>query len=77
MNARTDKPADVALAITGLHKCYGRTPAVAGLDLSVATGTIVGLIGPDGAGKTTTMRIALGLLGPNAGQAVVLGNESL
>lgn len=75
MNAHTGTSTTLALAITGLHKSYGQTPAVAGLDLSVNRGTIVGMIGPDGAGKTTTMRIALGLLRPDAGQVLVLGKD--
>jgi len=62
-----------ALHIAGLRRRYGTTEAVAGLDLDVARGEIVGLIGPDGAGKTTTMRIVLGLLRPDAGEVVVLG----
>jgi ABC-2 type transport system ATP-binding protein len=48
---------------------------VAGLDLEVWAGQIVGLIGPDGAGKTTTMRITLGLLGWEAGEVMVQGSE--
>jgi ABC-2 type transport system ATP-binding protein len=75
VNARTDTSGPAALAITGLQKSYKGSPAVTGLDLSVDRGTIVGLIGPDGAGKTTTMRIALGLLHPDAGQVVVLGTD--
>ncbi len=75
MNASTDMTGASALTITGLHKSYGRTPAVAGLDLSVDRGTIVGMIRPDGAGKTTTKRIALDLLRPDAGQVLVLGND--
>lgn len=64
-----------ALNIRGLVKSYGRTRAVAGLDLEVRRGEIVSMIGPDGAGKTTTMRIALGLLRADAGQVAVLGTD--
>ena len=70
-----DRPAGPALAITDLQKSFGSTRAVAGLDLTVARGEIVGMIGPDGAGKTTTMRIAMGLLRPDAGQVRVLGAD--
>lgn len=75
MTTQVATAADPALAITGLHKSFGASRAVAGLDLSVARGEIVGMIGPDGAGKTTTMRIALGLLRADAGQVQVLGRD--
>lgn len=64
-----------ALDINGLHKSFGRARAVAGLDLTVRRGEIVGMIGPDGAGKTTTMRIALGLLRADSGKVQVLGQD--
>lgn len=65
-----------ALVLRGLHKSFGNNRAVAGLDLEVAPGQIVGLIGPDGAGKTTAMRVALGLLRPDAGEVTVLGMDA-
>ncbi len=77
MTTSSDSTTAPALAITGLHKSFGRTRAVAGLDVTVARGAIVGMIGPDGAGKTTTMRIALGLLRPDAGQVQVLGTDAM
>src|SRR5947207_1633468 len=43
-----------AITARGLRKCFGSTVAVADLDLTVAEGEIFGLVGPDGAGKTTT-----------------------
>ena len=64
-----------ALVITGLHKSFGANRAVAGLDLFVSTGEIVGMIGPDGAGKTTTMRTALGLLTPDSGTVMLWGQD--
>ena len=67
---------DSAISIESLRKSYGDTLAVDGLDLTVESGQIVGLIGPDGAGKTTTMRILCGLLHPDAGRALVLGYDS-
>jgi drug efflux transport system ATP-binding protein len=66
---------DVAIALDGLRKGYGATEAVRGLSLEVPRGTICGLIGPDGAGKTTTMRVLCGLLRPDAGTARVLGRD--
>ncbi len=49
--------------------------AVAGLDLSVPAGIVFGFLGPNGSGKTTTIRLLLGLLEPTAGQARVLGHD--
>lgn len=49
--------------------------AVAGLDLSVPAGIVFGFLGPNGSGKTTTIRLLLGLLEPTAGQARVLGYD--
>jgi len=66
---------DSAIALDDLHKSYGTTAAVRGLSLTVKSGTICGLIGPDGAGKTTTMRILCGLLRPDSGTAAVLGHD--
>jgi ABC-2 type transport system ATP-binding protein len=64
---------DMALRLRGLRKSYGGAAAVAGLDLEVRRGEIVGLIGPDGAGKTTTMRVVLGLLRSGGGEVEILG----
>lgn len=63
------------IEVRDLHKRYGATEAVRGLSLSVPGGTICGLIGPDGAGKTTTMRILCGLLRPDGGEASILGHD--
>ncbi|MFO7609844.1 MAG: ABC transporter ATP-binding protein, partial [Candidatus Krumholzibacteriia bacterium] len=68
---------ELALVMRGLHKSFGSNRAVAGLDLEVAPGEIVGLIGPDGAGKTTAMRIALDLLRPDEGEVTVLGVDAM
>ena len=58
---------------TGLVKSYGRTTALAGLDLSVLPGEVHGFLGPNGAGKSTTLRILLGLIRPTSGTARVFG----
>jgi ABC-2 type transport system ATP-binding protein len=63
------------LELDGLRKSFGDTLAVKGLTLTVARGEIVGLIGPDGAGKTTTMRMVAGLITPTAGSASILGHD--
>ncbi len=57
----------------GLVKRFDRTLAVAGLDLTVEQGEIFGLVGPYGAGKTTTLRILGTLLAPSAGDAEIAG----
>ncbi|RKY17394.1 MAG: ABC transporter ATP-binding protein [Planctomycetota bacterium] len=62
-----------ALAIDGLRKRFGRSVAVEDVSLRVETGQIHGLLGPNGSGKTTTLRCALGLLRPDAGSISVLG----
>jgi len=61
------------LELRSLAHSFAGRPALRGLDLAVGPGEIVGLIGPDGAGKTTAMRIACGLLRPDGGRAEVLG----
>jgi len=63
----------LALRISKLRKTYGETVAVADVSLSVETGRIYGLVGPNGSGKTTTLSCALGLLRPDAGEIEVLG----
>src|SRR5690242_12059457 len=58
-----------------LRKSFGARRAVAGLSLQVAAGEIVGLVGPDGAGKTTTLRMIAGLLDPDAGMVRLAGQD--
>jgi ABC-2 type transport system ATP-binding protein len=62
-----------ALAVRGLHKRYGAVTALAGVDLEVGAGELVGLLGPKGAGKSTLVKIACGLVRPSAGAAAILG----
>src|SRR5689334_24133763 len=57
----------------GLTRTFGALTAVDRLDLSIAPGEIFGLVGPDGAGKTTTVRLLCGLLGPTSGDIRVAG----
>ncbi|MFE5792734.1 ATP-binding cassette domain-containing protein [Streptomyces sp. NPDC056503] len=64
-----------ALAVTGLHKSFGRTHALDGLDLTVATGEVHGFLGPNGAGKSTTIRVLLGLLRADAGTVRLLDGD--
>jgi ABC-2 type transport system ATP-binding protein len=61
----------------GLEKRYGEVLAVRGLDLSVQRGEIFGLVGPDGAGKTTTIQMLCTLLLPSGGEARILGMDTV
>ncbi len=60
-----------AIHAEGLSKRYGDTLALDGLDLSVARGEVYGYLGPNGSGKTTTIRLLLGLHRPSAGRAAL------
>jgi ABC-2 type transport system ATP-binding protein len=64
-----------AIEVAGLTKLFGRSPALDGLDLTVRPGEVHGFLGPNGSGKTTTIRILLGLLRPDAGSARMLGMD--
>ncbi|MBN1826119.1 MAG: ABC transporter ATP-binding protein [Candidatus Eisenbacteria bacterium] len=64
-----------ALFVEDLRKSYGAAAALRGLSLAVEAGRICGLIGPDGAGKTTAMRILCGLLRADGGTARILGRD--
>jgi ABC-2 type transport system ATP-binding protein len=58
-----------------LAKRFGDVVALDGIDLAVAPGEIFGLVGPDGAGKTTTIRILTAVIAPTGGRATVLGHD--
>jgi oleandomycin transport system ATP-binding protein len=64
-----------AIQAEGLVKSFGATRALDGVDLTVPAGTVLGLLGPNGSGKTTTVRILTTLLEPDAGRAVVAGYD--
>ena len=63
-----------ALSCRGLVKTFDRTRALDGLDLTVEPGTIFGFLGPNGSGKTTTIRTSLGIYRPDGGSVEVLGS---
>src|SRR5579883_1441791 len=73
--ARPDTPPAAAplLVAETLTKDYGSFRALDGLTLSVALGEVVGLLGPNGSGKTTALRIVLGFMRPTSGRAAVAG----
>ncbi|MFD2467207.1 ABC transporter ATP-binding protein [Amycolatopsis silviterrae] len=64
-----------AIAISGLHKAFGRVKALDGLDLQVPAGEVHGFLGPNGAGKSTTIRVLLGLLRADSGDVRLLGGD--
>ncbi len=63
------------IRIAGLRKSFGRTAALDGLDLEVTPGEIHGFLGPNGSGKTTTIRVLLGLLRADGGTVELFGEE--
>ncbi|MEE1296259.1 MAG: ABC transporter ATP-binding protein, partial [Bifidobacterium sp.] len=64
-----------AVSIRALAKRFGGRTAVDGLSLDIPVGSFYGLVGPNGAGKTTTLNMLTGMLLPDAGVALILGND--
>ena len=67
--------ASPVIQIERLSKLYGARKAVEELSLAIAPGEVFGLLGSDGAGKTTTLQMLAGILDPSAGRAAVLGYD--
>jgi ABC-2 type transport system ATP-binding protein len=65
--------AGLAIESEGLGKRFRGHDAVQGVDLAVPSGSVFGFLGPNGSGKTTTIRMLLGLVNPSAGRAALLG----
>jgi ABC-2 type transport system ATP-binding protein len=65
----------LAIEAVGLEKSFGKIHALAGLDLSVERGTILGVLGPNGSGKTTAVRVLTTLLRPDRGSARIDGYD--
>lgn len=65
----------IAIDVSGLVKRFGTKTVVDNVSMTVAEGEIVGFLGPNGSGKTTTIRIMCGLLTPDAGEGRVLGHD--
>jgi ABC-2 type transport system ATP-binding protein len=68
-------PALPAIKVERLVKIYKKVPAVDGISFSIAPGSITGLLGGNGAGKSTTIAMIMGLLVPTSGRVTVLGAE--
>lgn len=64
-----------AIEVKNIHKAYGETQAVAGVDFTVRQGEIFSLLGPNGAGKTTMISMLSCLLRPDKGEATILGHS--
>ena len=66
---------EAAIQAQGVTKSFGTTRVLTGVDLTVPAGTLVALLGPNGSGKTTTVRILTTLLAPDGGSATVAGHD--
>jgi ABC-type multidrug transport system ATPase subunit len=67
--------AEPLVSVRGLGKRFGGRSVIAGVDLDVARGDIIGLVGANGGGKTTTLRMLAGLVAPDSGTGQVLGTD--
>jgi len=76
-NQATSPGSDAAIRAEGLTKRFGTLTAVENLTLTVSPGEVFALVGPDAAGKTTTMRMLVGIMDPDAGRAEVLGFDTV
>jgi ABC-2 type transport system ATP-binding protein len=72
--ASTSAP-DIAIKVVGLSKSFGGRAVVSDLSMQVRRGSIYGFLGPNGSGKTTTIRMLCGLLTPDAGEGTCLGYD--
>src|SRR5690242_16178718 len=71
----TAAPASPVIEFSGVVKSFGATRALDGLSLDVRPGEMFGVIGPDGAGKTTTLRLMCGLLAADGGTVRLFGRD--
>ncbi|MEV0105654.1 ATP-binding cassette domain-containing protein [Nocardia sp. NPDC050799] len=73
--ARTGTAAEPAIQVTDLVKTYGEVSALKGISFEVARGEVLGLLGPNGSGKTTTVTLLSTLQRPTSGSARICGND--
>src|SRR5438309_10083085 len=67
---------NIVISTSRLTKAFGTLVAVNDLHLQVMRGDVFGFLGPNGSGKTTTIRMLLGLIRPTAGRAVIFGMDT-
>jgi len=67
--------AEVLIDLNEIHRCYGTFEALKGISLEVEKGQIFGYLGPNGSGKTTTIKLILGLIRPSSGKVRVWGED--
>ena len=75
MTAAPPIASDIAIDVRGLSKSFGGREVVHDLSMQVKRGTIYGFLGPNGSGKTTTIRMLCGLLTPDSGEGTCLGYD--
>lgn len=63
------------LEVSNLHKTFGKTEIIKGINFALSEGEILGILGPNGAGKTTTLQMILGILTPTSGSIKVFGQD--
>ena len=68
---------EIAIDVEGLSKSVGGRPVVRDLSMQVKRGTIYGFLGPNGSGKTTTIRMITGFLPPDGGAIIVQGHDTM
>ena len=66
---------DIAIRLSGVTKRFGNHTAVSGFDLEIPRGSVYGLLGPNGSGKTTTIRMIMGILIPDEGSIELFGGK--
>ncbi|GAM25192.1 hypothetical protein SAMD00019534_083670, partial [Acytostelium subglobosum LB1] len=74
-NNNNNNNEDLAIIVNDVHRGYGNTKVITGMNLCVKRGSINGLIGPSGCGKTTLLKIILGRLIPDSGKVFVFGSQ--
>ena len=72
---RTARAGEPAVSVMGLTRTFGDLTTLDALSFDVAAGELFGIVGPDGSGKTTTLRILAGVLRPTSGDATVVGTS--
>lgn len=72
----THSAQDIAFSASGLTRYFGNKPIVKQCSFSIPRGTVTGLLGLNGTGKTTTIRMLMGFLPPTRGSSTILGVDS-